>query len=187
MRNLYIVLAMMVMLAGCGEAKKAETTKVNVPTKNKGMVMQAMAGSTSSPNSMLASGMDSLRQGDVRQAIKSFDEAIRENPKNVEGYMILGQTYMYMKEYNRAIDTLTVATRVAPDNGQAHYLLATNFGLAGNYQMARVQAQRSAEIFRKNQDENNFKRSVALLQGLPSSGGLPSAGAGGLPPAVEQK
>jgi Tfp pilus assembly protein PilF len=133
-------------------------------------MMAATPAAAGSSNLKIATGMDYLRQGDIRQAIKSFDEAIKENPKDVQGYMILGQTYMHMKEYNRAIDTLTVATQVAPDNGQAHYLLATNFGLAGNYSMARVQAQRSAEIFRKNQDENNFKRSVALLQGLPQSG-----------------
>ncbi len=164
MRNLLIVLAMVVMWAGCGEAKKTDGAKTTANEQNK---MASLSPAATNP--MIAMGLQRLQQGDVRSAIKSFDQAIKENPKDVQGYLILGQTYMHLKDFNRAIDTLMVATRVEPDNGQAHYLLATNLGLAGNYSLARAQAEKSVEIFRKNKDANNFKRSVALLQGLPQA------------------
>lgn len=166
MKESLMIMVIVAVFAGCGEAKKVDNVQSGSEMKAKKMMAQQ---SSQSPREEIAAGMQFLRDGDLKMAIKSFDEAIRENPRNVEGYLILGQTYMHLKDYNRAIDTFIVATRVAPDNGQAHYLLATNLGLAGNYPMARLQAQKCVEIFRKNKDEENFKRSVALLQGLPDS------------------
>ncbi len=160
MKNALLVLVVMAIFAGCGEAKKMDGAKaVSVEEK--------ISTSSVGANPLIASGLANLQKGDVKAAIKSFDDAIRENPKDVQGYIILGQTYMHLKDYNRAVDTFIVATRVDPENGQAHYLLATNLGLAGNYTLARAQAEKSVEIFRKNRDGNNFKRAVALLQGLP--------------------
>lgn len=156
---------MLAIFAGCGEAKKNDGAKTVTGTMKKS---QTVAVVPASENPLITAGVAHLKKGDVRAAIQSFDEAIRDNPRDVQGYLILGQTYMHLKDFNRAIDTFIVATRVDPENGQAHYLLATNLGLAGNYTMARVQAEKSAEIFRKNQDGANFKRSVALLQGLPA-------------------
>lgn len=165
MKKGLVIVALVLFFAGCGEAKKNDGAKaLGAGEKN------MMASSASlAPNPLIAAGLQSLKQGDVRAAIKSFDDAIRENPRDVQGYLILGQTYMHLKDFNRAIDTFAVATRIAPENGQAHFLLATNLGLAGNYTAARAQAEKSLAIFRKNQDENNFKRSVALLQGLPAT------------------
>lgn len=160
MKNALLVLVVMAIFAGCGEAKKMDGAKA-VSSEEK------MSSPSTGANPLIASGLTSLQKGDVKAAVKSFDDAIRENPKDVQGYLILGQTYMHLKDYNRAVDTFIVATRVDPENGQAHYLLATNLGLAGNYTLARAQAQKSLEIFRKNRDGSNFKRAVALLQGLP--------------------
>jgi len=162
MKNVLLFLTAVVFLAGCGSSKNEGAAQA--PSANQS---QTMAAEQASANPAIATGVDYLHQGDIKGAIKSFDEAIRQNPKDVQAYLVLGQTYMHLKDYNRAIDTFTVATRVAPDNGQAHFLLATNLGLAGNYSLAKLEAQKSLEIFRQNKDELNFKRSVALLQGLP--------------------
>ncbi len=165
MKKALMIFVLVAIFAGCGEAKKNDGAKAVTGAVKKSQTVAAVPAAN---NSLIAAGLDHLKQGDVKSAIKSFDEAIRDNPRDVQGYLILGQTYMHLKDYNRAIDTFIVATRVDPENGQAHYLLATNLGLAGNYTMARVQAEKSAEIFRKEQDGANFKRSVALLQGLPA-------------------
>lgn len=177
MKKVLVLIVAMVLFAGCGEAKnkKEESAKADASAAVAQGSMAMMEATGAAPNSMISAGMEDLRKGNIRDAIKSFDEAIKANPRDVQGYLILGQTYMHLKEYNRAIDTFTVATQLEPENGQVHYLLATNFGLAGNFQMARLQAQKCVEIFRKNKDEDNFKRSVALLQGLPPVGGLPQA------------
>ncbi len=164
MKKGLLILAVIAIFAGCGEAKKTDGAKV---VSGEGKMSASSASAAANP--LIAAGLASLQKGDIKAAIKSFDDAIRENPKDVQGYIILGQTYMHLKDYNRAVDTFLVATRVDPENGQAHYLLATNLGLAGNYTLARAQAEKSVEIFRKNQDGNNFKRAVALLQGLPQA------------------
>ncbi len=164
MKKSLIIFAAVAFFVGCGQAPKTDGAKID---SGSNALNVAAAGQAINP--LIASGLVNLQKGDVKAAIKSFDDAIRENPKDVQGYIILGQTYMHLKDFNRAVDTFMVATRVDPENGQAHYLLATNLGLAGNYTLARVQAQKSAEIFQKNKDANNFKRAVALLQGLPQA------------------
>lgn len=161
MKKGLLVFAVIMVFAGCTEAKKTDGVKA--------VSQQEKTAVSSVENPLIATGLASLQKGDIKAAIKSFDDAIRENPKDVQGYLILGQTYMHLKDYNRAVDTFLVATRVDPQNGQAHYLLATNLGLAGNYTLARAQAEKSVEIFRKNKDGNNFKRAIALLQGLPQA------------------
>ena len=163
MKNVLLVMTVLVFLAGCGNSNQqsgAQSTTSGTPSQ--------MAAGYEAANPNIATGVNYLHQGDIKGAIKSFDAAIRENPKDVQGYLILGQTYMHLKEYNRAIDTFTVATRVSPENGEAHYLLATNLGLSGNFSSAKMEAQKCAEIFRDQKDATNFKRAIALLQSLPA-------------------
>jgi tetratricopeptide (TPR) repeat protein len=111
-------------------------------------------------------GIQHLQQANTVEAIKSFDEAIKNNPTDPSGYIILGETYMRLQEYNRAVDSLNAASRVAPDKGEIFYLLAINYGLLGKRDLAKENAQKSVEKFRLAKDEENFLRSLALLQGL---------------------
>ena len=166
MKRVFLVFAVLGLLAGCGSKNEGVQSNSSDPS-------QAMAAVSGSANPNIAKGVNYLHQGNIKEAIKSFDEAIRANPKDVQGYLILGQTYMHLKDYSRAIDTFAVATRVAPESGQAHYLLAANFGLAGNFKMAQLEAEKSLRIFRTSRDEENFKRSLALLQSLPQPAAKP--------------
>ncbi len=164
MKNVFLAMTVLIFLAGCGSSDQQSGAQSTTPAAQS----QMMAAANSGMNPNIATGVSYLHQGDIKSAIKSFDAAIRENPKDVQGYLVLGQTYMHMKEYSRAIDTFTVATRVSPENGEAHYLLATNLGLSGNFDSAKLEAQRCAEIFRDQKDATNFKRAVALLQSIPT-------------------
>lgn len=150
------------LLAGCGGSDRSGQS--NAPAS-----LSQTAQAPSASDAALMAGIAQLRNGQVTEAIHSFDTSIRENPRNFQTYMILGQTYMHLKDYNRAIDTFTVATAVEPDNGEVKLLLATNYGLAGNYRMAKLEAEKCLAIFQKEKDETNFKRAVALLQGLPEN------------------
>ena len=91
--------------------------------------------------------------------------------------MILGEVYLRLKEYTRAVDTFGAATKVAPDDGEAFYFLALSKGLKSKIEKtpqasqnsmkeAVMAAQRSVEIFVKNRDDDKFKRSVTLLRSL---------------------
>ena len=158
--RLVVASGLLMLLIGCGSntnqtSSQASPASASVPEA-------AMLKNQSHINE----GMQELHDSNVTAAIKSFDEAIKQNPKNPQGYLVLGQTYLRLKDYDRAIDTFSAAVRVAPRNGEAYYLLAVSYGLAGNGDMARENAQKSVTIFQNEKNQEKFVRSVALLKGL---------------------
>jgi len=150
----------MMILIGCGAPPSETSSAPSSPGKT---------APTSPEADHLNVGIDALQKGDVRVAIQQFDAAIKSNPAALEGYLILGETYMRLNEYARAVDTYIAATRVAPEQGELYYLLALNYGLMGDKTSSLTNIQKSIEIFRNNQDEANFIKSMAFLQGLIQS------------------
>lgn len=111
-------------------------------------------------------GVRQLKQGNPLAAIKSLNLAIRQSPLESKSYLLLGETYMRLKQYDRAADTFLAASRVAPNEGEIYYLLAVNYGLSGDLNLAQLNARKSVLLFQQEKDEKNFKKSLALLQGL---------------------
>jgi Flp pilus assembly protein TadD len=71
-----------------------------------------------------------------------------------------------MRNYDKAVDTFSAATRIAPENGEVYYMLSMALSLAGQKEAAIVRATQSVEMFRRIKDEDNFIKAMALLQGL---------------------
>jgi len=128
-------------------------------------------------------GMEYLNQQDVVNAIGSFDNAIKADPQNPENYMVLGQVYLRLRNYDKAVDTFNAGTRVGPNYGELFYFLgaanAVRFHMAENTQTAEfyknegiIAAKRSVEIFVQEQDEEKFKRALALLKSLEEDGDI---------------
>lgn len=169
MKKFLMMLAVIVVLAGCNNSEQAANSSGSASAVK--MQMASSETANGDPSTEITAGVGYLRSGQIKEAISRFDQAIKENPRDVRGYLVLGQTYMHLKDYNRAIDTFTAATQVAPANGEAHYLLATNYGMAGNFSMAKLEAEKCLILFRQQNDPDNFKRALALLQGLPQDQG----------------
>ena len=138
-------------VAGCGERKSEE---IQAAVVDKAQM------------DFMAQGVKYLKESNVRGAVKSFDEAIKQNPKDLRPYLILGETYMHAGQYDRAVDTLTAASYVDPDQGEVYYLLAMSQGLAGHVPEAKINAQKSVIAFEKQKDVPNLKKAMVLLQGL---------------------
>ncbi len=155
MQGFVCVLMVSLFVAGCGSQKAEEQ-----PVQREGK------GVATAPQNHLEQGVRFLQQANPKAAIESFDAAIKENPRDAQGYLVLGQTYLRMGNLPRAIDTLNAATYVAPDHGEAYYLLAMSYGLSGKPDLARAYAQKSIAVFRQSKDEANFKRAIGLLQSL---------------------
>ncbi|MCA9407298.1 MAG: hypothetical protein KC733_01300 [Candidatus Omnitrophica bacterium] len=137
------------IINGCGQ-KKEETKFQGVTAKK----------------DFIAEGMEHLKRGDIPRSIYSFDMAIKNEPTNINNYIILGQVYMRLNNFDRAVDTLSAATRVDQNNGEIFYLLATSKALQGKREDAIKIAQRSVDIFMSQRDEEHFKAAVALLKSL---------------------
>jgi len=159
-RCVFFILAL-VFICGCEQPKQTQKTK-------KKSTIHAQ-------KSYLADAIQHLKEADPNAAIRSFDEAIKQDPLNPESYLLLGQVYMHMRDYPRAIDTFAASVRVAPDEGDGYYYLAMCHGLMGNIEFAVSNAQKSIEVFRRIQDEEKFMRALALLQGLMQTQEPPEA------------
>lgn len=151
MKKYLVLVVALSMITACGQEKEVKNT-------NKGNKKSV------SSEEFLSAGMQFLNQQDVPSAIKSFDMAIKSDPSDVRSYLVLGQVYMRLKQFNRAADTFGAAVKVDPNNGEAFYMLSTNRMLDGRFEEAEKDAQRSVELFMLNRDEEKFKRSVALLK-----------------------
>ena len=160
MRNFSVIMLMFLALAGCGDKKTTTSAEPAASLRSK---MQAAALKN---QAYIDQGMKYLQSSNIPAAIKSFNAAIKQNPRDPRGYLVLGQTYMRMQEYDKAINSFSVAAKVAPEDGEAYYLLAVNYGLTGDKVLARQNAEKSIEIFKNQRNQEKFVRSVALLNGL---------------------
>ncbi len=151
MKRWCLIFAIMMCAFGC-EQKKEVKFEAPVPQP--------------AAHDFMKDGVEYLEQAKVPEAIRSFDEAIKQNPVDPQPYLVLGQTYMRINDYTRAIDTFSAALRVSPDKGSLHYLIAVNYRLLGDLELARKNAEISIEFFRQKQDEKNFLMALALLQEL---------------------
>ena len=165
MRRLMIVVAVGLLLAGCGTPEKSTSGQGLGPT-NQANPDTAQVQVKNISSEFVNKGMEYLQKSEPIAAVKNFDEAIKRNPKDFRLYLVLSETYMRLHEYPRAADTLEAATLVAPDQGEISYLLAINYGLMGKRELAKKNAEKSIELFRQKKDEDNFLRAIALLQGL---------------------
>ncbi len=173
MKKNILFVVMLAMVVGCGRPQT--TQKQDLP---KDAMSMPSVGQES--NQLIQAGVNYLNEGEITNAIKSFDDAIRQEPTNPENYVVLGQVYLRLNKYAKAVDTFSAATRVAPDNGEIFYLLALAnifkekknqssgdlIEAQNSHKSAILAVQKSIDIFMQKKDEDNFKKSVALLKGL---------------------
>lgn len=151
MKRWFVLVGFLLCVLGCEQKKEV---RIEIPAPNP------------DTHDFMKEGVDYLQEAKIPEAIRSFDEAIKQNPVDPQPYMVLGQTYMRINDYTRAIDTFSAALRVSPDKGELHYLIALNYRLLGEMDLARKNAEISIEMFRQKQDEKNFLLALTLLQSL---------------------
>lgn len=176
MRKIMSLVLIGILFYGCSSQDKAGTQgKTEADTND--MARTALQQNGEKRNSQLENnkqkllkmGMEYLNQSKIPEAIYSFNQAVLLDPSDASSSFVLAQTYMHLKKYENALSVLDNVITMQPDNGQAYYLKGITSGLAGNKQQAIEAAQKSIAIFQEKKDENNFKRAIALLQGLSAA------------------
>ena len=142
---------LIVALMGCSRSEQSQS---------------ASGISAGSKKNYTAAAMKFLKEGDVKRAVQSFDLAIRQDPKNIENYMMLGEVYLKLNNPTSAEDTFGAATRVDPTDGEAYYFLAYSRALQKKTDLAVEAAQKSVAIFMQKQDKEKFQRAATLLKSL---------------------
>jgi adenylate cyclase len=81
--------------------------------------------------------------GRFEEAAQAIEKAIRLNPFPPGTYFRFAcGTYIFVERYDEAIAAGKRAITAAPDDYQAHMLLAAAYGLAGRQEEARIEAQK---------------------------------------------
>ncbi len=144
-----VVLVAGVLLAGCAKKETSAVSKTDAAARK-----------------MLVEGTVYLNQRDIKSAVASFAAAIKAAPDDFEGYYMLSETFVHLKQYPQAVAVLTTATRQFPENGLVYYLLAVAYEGGEQPLPAIMAARRSVELFSAKGDQDSIKRSAILLAAL---------------------
>jgi tetratricopeptide (TPR) repeat protein len=87
----------------------------------------------------------SLTSGKMSEAIKYYNQAIKNDPSFFEAYMGLSIAYRESGEYDKALDSVNAAIKLQPDYYQAYY----NLGLILEKQNRLDEAIKAYEKFLK--------------------------------------
>ncbi len=72
-------------------------------------------------------GRERFEAGDLKAAIKAYQQSVKLNPESAEVYLNLGLAYLKLTKRSDAIKALKQATRLNPELAEAHYGLGLNF------------------------------------------------------------
>jgi len=152
------------VLCGCGlqqepQSKTSQTDTAGAVTSVEPVAAQAQGN-------LVDQAIALLKETRVLEAIQVLDMAIMQDPSNLQAYALLGQTYMRIGNYDKAVDTLRAAVNVAPDQGDLYYMLALTNRLRGRSDLALDDVQKALTLFQKEENEEKFKMALALLQEL---------------------
>ena len=152
MKNLSALILMVSLLIGCGGGAPKEESNFQGKGEKRDYV---------------AMGFQYLEKSELPKAMQSFDMAIKQNPRDVKNYFILGEVYMRLKNFTSAEDTFIGATKAAPNSDEAHYFLAlSRVSQPKKKDLAVVAIKKSAELAMQNKNEADFKRAITFLKSL---------------------
>jgi len=148
MKNLVFLLLAVCLIAGCGRSK----------AKQEGEMAQKTA--------YFERGLEELKSGKVADAMKDFENAIRNNPRDSRPYLVLGRIYIAARDYQNAVYSLEFAKKIFPDNGEVRMLLAESYDRSGKREEAIKNVQESLNIYQQKRDEENFVKALVALRFL---------------------
>lgn len=96
----------------------------------------SVGGGFSDPRVYLWIGFTHHQQGDYREAIKSYSEAISNAPKFALAHTNKGRAYMDLKEYDRAVESFSSAILSEPSVGEHYYDMGYAYTKLKDYQKA---------------------------------------------------
>jgi Tfp pilus assembly protein PilF len=94
-------------------------------------------------------GIEYTNKQKYDQAMESFQNALKKNPKNTRAHYSLGGIYNYKKMFPKAEESFKTAIRLDPAHFNAYYSLGFTYELMGNKEDAEKNFQRSRELKEK--------------------------------------
>ena len=171
MNRFFIIVFLVGALAGC----QSRAQEVEKKAAQQEQASQSKA-SDSAPL-LVGQGRQLLAQGKMKEAVDAFRMALGIDPKNASAYLSLSELLMRLGKFSEAQIVLEQATQIVGQDGSVFYLLSVVHQQQGRITPALLAARQSVEIFKAAKDEDNFKKSMALVQALLKQAGQQAASA----------
>ena len=132
------------------------------------LVLAASTAAMAQTDERVNAGIAALKANDLAGAAVKFEEATRQNPNNVEAWLLLAQTDGKLKKREAALEAARKAETLGPENPDVLQALANMYsGVLGDPAKAADLGARYAE--RKPQDTTAWRRltKYCLATGQP--------------------
>ena len=111
-------------------------------------------------------GIKQLKEKDIKDALISLKRAITQDPTDPKPYIMLGEIYIKAGFYENAVKYLEAASRLMPNDGKLRLELARCYGLSGENKKSIESLKESIELFKAQNDIEDYKKATALLSEL---------------------
>ncbi len=116
-------------------------------------------------------GSEAADAPDMEQAVQGLAQRLREDPDNLDGWLLLGRAYKAMERFEPALEALTQAYRLAPDNPDVMIEYAEGKALAAPRR--RIEGENLALIEQAVELQPDHQRGIWLLGVAAMQGGRP--------------
>jgi cytochrome c-type biogenesis protein CcmH len=89
----------------------------------------------------------------IAEMVDKLEQRLKAQPDDPEGWLMLGRSFSYLQQYQKAADAFAELYRRQPDNLEAMMQYANNLAMARNGQMAGEPAELVAKVLER--DPNN--------------------------------
>ncbi len=99
--------------------------------------------------------------GRPKEAVQQLELAIKDLPKDEDNYLLLGQTYERLNEYEKARNSFAAAVKLKPDDQRAYYGLATTCARLGLDEESQRAMKQYEERARESMQAQRSHRGVS--------------------------
>jgi tetratricopeptide (TPR) repeat protein len=101
---------------------------------------------TRSPESFLNEAGDLIQKGKINQAIETYKEAVKADPRNPAVYVTLARWQVLYGDYQGAMENVQNALLLNPNHALAMAVRGWILGLQGDYGAGQVEIEKSLEL-----------------------------------------
>lgn len=117
-----------------------------IPPDSNANIIEKSAGALA-----VGEGRAFLGEGQVRQALLKFREAIQKDKKNANAHYYMGECNFLLRRYEKALEKAQDAFKIKPDvNDEVHYLMARSQHMLGMFDEAIKNYEKTRELLVKS-------------------------------------
>ncbi len=120
-------------------------------------------------NSPFAAAEALLAQGRIAEAKENIQEQLKLNPRNIDGYNLLGIACTHDKDYSGALNAFETALKLNPASTETHNNLGNLYVAEQRLDLAEKEFRKVLSLSPSNSDANYNLGLLLMAKGSPSS------------------